>query len=187
MGYTVYVNTGGGYVYLTNYTVGALMFNMPVSKYTLGNNYYERIFPSDGSFVQNGASASVYHVYTIQKMPVKNENFIRVVVIPTIRMLNSTISDSGGTTNYYKLYLPVLSSGTEPRYSQSVTLTGNSVSVKTEGDVTSIRIVTSYPKVSSGFDVGFFNFDNDVEEVDIPNGSVIEFYTGEVTVSLGLY
>lgn len=186
--YTVYVNKGGGYVYLANYSVGILLFNMPVSKYTIANNYYERIFPSaDSSFLQIGTSAPISNIYIVEKLPMNDGNYIRIVVAPTIRMLNSTISTGGEVKNYFKFYLPVLSSGNHQRLSQSVTLTGKIVSVKTEGSINSIRIDVSFPKSSLGFDSSFFNFDSVTEEVDIPDGSIIEFYTGEVIVSLGLH
>jgi len=187
LNYAVYVKKGGGYDYLANYSAGVLLFNMPVSKYTVGNNYHERIFPSDNSFLQKGTSAPVSHVFVVEKLPMNDGNFIRVVVAPTIRMLNSTISTGEETKNYFKFYLPILSQGTNPRHSQSVTLMGKNVSVRTEAGVNAVRIDVSFPKTSLGFDADFFNFKNIVEEVDVPDGSIIEFYTGEVTVSLGLH
>ncbi|NWG10490.1 hypothetical protein HXY33_01875 [Candidatus Bathyarchaeota archaeon] len=186
--YTVYVNTGGGYTYLANYSAGILLYNMPVSKYSLGNNYHERIFPStDRSFLQMGTSAPISHVYVMEKLPMNDGEYIRIVVAPTVRMLNSKISTGGEIKNYYKFYLPLLSSGDNPRLSQSVTLTGKTVSVETAGSINLIRINVTFPKSSLGFDTSFFNFDNTAEIVDIPDGSIIEFYTGEVVVSLGLH
>jgi len=183
LNYTVYVDD----TYVANYSVGILLFNMPVTKYSIGNNYYEPIFPSsDSSFLQKGASAPVSYVYVIEKLPMNDGNFIRVVVAPSIRMLNSTISTSGEEKNYFKFYLPVLSSGTHPRNSQSVTLAGNSVSVKTES-VNTIKIRVTFPKASLGFDADFFKFESIEEIVGVPPSSVIEFYTGEVIVSLGLH
>ncbi|MCW3993342.1 MAG: hypothetical protein NWE85_02105 [Candidatus Bathyarchaeota archaeon] len=185
LNYTVYVNDN---VFLTSYSTGILLYNMPISKYSVSNNYSERIFPSsDSSFLQMGTSAPVSHVYVIEKLPMNDGNFIRVVVAPSIRMLNSTISTGGEEKNYFKFYLPILSSGTHPRYSQSVTLAGNKVSVKTEGNVNKVKIHVSFLKDSLGFGEGFFNFESVDEEVDVPDGSIIEFYTGEVIVSLGLH
>jgi hypothetical protein len=187
LNYTVYVNIGGSYVYLANYTVGVLLFNMPVSKYSLGNGYYERIFPSsDSSFLQKGASAPVSYVYVIEKLPMIDGNFIRVVVASAIRMLNSTISAGGEDKNYFKFYLPVLEAGFNPRLSQSVTLVGSSVSVRAES-CNAIKISVSFPKSSLGFNADFFKFKNLEEIVDIPDGSIIEFYTSEVIVALGLH
>jgi len=186
--YSVYVNkTGQGYVYLANYSVGVLLFNMPIVKYSLGNNYYESIFPSDRSFLQKGTSAPVSHVYATEKLPMRDGSFIRVVVAPTIRMLNSTISMGVNKNNYFKFYLPILSNGTSPYHSQSVTLTGKNVLVKTEGSVNAVKIRISFPKINLGFGSDFFNFDSQEKVVDVPNGSIIEFYTSEVSVSLGLH
>jgi len=126
-------------------------------------------------------------VYVIEKLPMNDGNFIRVVVAPSIRMLNSTISTGGEDKNYFRFYLPILSSGTHRRYSQSVTLAGNTVSRETEGGVNKIRIHVSFLRDNLGFDEDFFNFERVDEEVDVPDGSIIEFYTGEVIVSLGLH
>jgi hypothetical protein len=188
LNYIVYVDKGDGYIYLTNYSAGILLFNMPISSYSVSNNYSERIFPSsDSSFLQMGTSAPVSHVYVIEKLPMNDGNFIRVVVAPSIRMLNSTISTGGEAKNYFRFYLPVLSSGSHPRHSQSVTLAGSIVSAETEGGVNEIKIHVSFLKDSLGFDEDFFNFERVDEEVDVPDGSIIEFYTGEVIVSLGLH
>lgn len=187
LNYTVYVDKGEGYTYFANYSVGILLFNMPVSTYSIGNNYYEPIFPSsDSSFLQKGASAPVSYVYVIEKMPMNDGNFIRVVVAPSIRTLNSTISAGGEEKNYFKFYLPVLEQGSHPRLSQSVTIVGSSVSVKAES-CNSIKISVTFPKASLGFKNDFFKFKNTEEIVDVPDGSVIEFYTSEVIVSLGLH
>ena len=187
LNYTVYVNKGGGYAYSSSNRTGILLFNMPVSQYSLGNHYYESIFPSDRSFLQKGTSAPVSHVYVTEKLPMRDGGFIRVVVAPTLRMLNSTISMGENKNNYFKFYLPILSNGTSPYHSQSVTLTGKNVLVKTEGSVNAVKIRVSFPKINLGFDKGFFNFDNEEKVVDVPDGSIIEVYTSEVSVSLGLY
>lgn len=185
--YMVHVDKGEGYVLFANFSVGILMFNMPVSQFSMGNNYHERIFPSsDNSFLQKGTSAPISHVFVIEKLPMNDGNFIRVVVAPSIRQLNSTILMGGEEKNYFNFYLPILSSGTHPRNSQSVTLSGNTVSARTES-VDKIRISISYPKTSLGFDGDFFSFESASEEVDVPDDSIIDFYTGEVIVSLGLH
>jgi hypothetical protein len=187
LNYTVYVDKPGqADIYLANYSVGILLFNMPISKYSLGNNYYKSIFPSDRSFLQKGTSAPVSHVYATEKLPMCDGSFIRVVVAPIIRMLNSTISMSGATTNYFKFYLPILRNGISPYHSQSVTLTGKSVLVKTEGSVNAVKIRVSFPRIGEGFGSDFFNFDSQEKVVYVPEDSIIEFYTSEVSVSLGL-
>ena len=188
LNYTLFVNKGGGYVYSIGNLTGVLLFNMPIAKYSLGNNYYESIFPSDRSFLQKGTSAPVSHVYVVEEVPMRDGNFIRVVVAPIIRMLNSTISMGGTTTNYFKFYLPILSNGTSPYHSQSVTLTGRNVLVKTEGSVTAVNITVSFPRSGEGFDnYYFFKFpDAKGKVISFSKPSIIEFYTSEVSVSLGL-
>jgi hypothetical protein len=189
LNYVVYVDKGSGYVYFANYTVDILLFNMPVSRYSISNNYHERISPSsDGSFLQMGTSAPVTHVFAVEKMPMSDGSYIRVVVAPTVRMLNSTISAKGINKYYFKFYLPLLlSSGDHLYRSQSVTLMGNEVAAKTEGDVTKVKIHYYAEKTGLGFDTNFFNFENVEEEVDVPSGSVVEFYTGKVVVSIGMH
>jgi hypothetical protein len=187
--YNVQVNTGSGYTSLVNYSVGILLFNMPVSKYSIGNNYHERIFPSaDRSFIQMGTSAPVCHVFVIEKLPMDDGSFIRIVVAPTLRMLNATISTEGEVKNYFKLYLPDLSPPLlHPMLSQSVTLTGKNVTVARMGNVDAIRVTVSFPNAGLGFDSSFFNFESATENVDIPDGSIVEFYSGEVTVTVGAH
>ena len=84
---------------------GMILFNMPVSMYSLGNNYFERISSNNGSFLQTGPTAPVTDVYTIEKLPMNEGNYTRIVAVPSIRMLNSIISGSQTTTNYYKFFL----------------------------------------------------------------------------------
>jgi len=185
LNYAVYVNDT---VVLGNYSTGVLLFNMPIDKYSMGNNYEERIIPSsDRSFLQVGTTAPVSHVFITEKVPMNDGNYIRVIVAPSIRMLNSTITNGGVVTNYFKFYLPILKAGVSPRHSQSVSLAGSSVLADTESSVTKVKIHVSFQKASLGFNLQFFNFDSVDEEVDVPNGSIVQFYTGEVTVSLGLY
>ncbi len=187
LNYTVYLDKGNGYVYFSHNTTGALLFNMPISKYSIANNYQHRIVPSDRSFLQTGTSAPVAHIFEMEKIPMADGNYIRVVVAPSIRMLNSTINNGGLTKNYYKFYLCALNAGLRPRYSQSVTLAGSGVEVRTESAVNKVKIHLSFPKSTTGFDDSFFNFDGTDKEVDVPDGSIIEVYTGKVIVSLGLY
>ena len=182
--YSVYLHDGTGYKFFANFTTGILLFNVPISSYTLGNNYYERVFPSSSSsFLQTGTSAPTSYVFVVEKLPMYDGDYIRIVVAPVIRVLNSTL---GTTTKYFRFFLPILVSGSHPRYSQSATLSGKSVSVKT-GSCNAVRITVSFPEVSKGFGESFFRFENSEEIFDVPDGSVVEFYTGTVVVSLGLH
>lgn len=188
LNYTIYVDKGSGYVRLAQNITGVLMFNMPIQYYSIGNNYRERIIPvSDRAFLQAGTSAPVSHVFVIEKIPMNDGKFIRVIVAPSIRMLNSTISTGADIKNYFKFYLPVLFAGVSPHYSQSLTLSGSIVAVSSESMVNRVKITVDFPNSILGFDAGFFGFDSLEQEVDVPNGSIVEFYTSKVTVSLGAY
>jgi hypothetical protein len=173
-------------------TTGIILFNMPTSLFTLGNNYFERIFPSSSdSFLQNGTSAPVTHVFVIQKLPMAEGNYTRVVVAPSIRMLNSTI---GGASqkSYFKFYLASLNQGANPQLSQSITLTGNDINKTVRSGVKQVRINVTFPYTSQGYDSTFFNFKSTSELVDTSTtdptgGSVVEFYVGKVIVRVGLY
>lgn len=190
--YTIYVNKGASWTpLLTNQTIpgtGVILFNMPVSKYSMGNNYFKRVIPSSGnSFLQTGTSASVTHVFTIEKLPMIDGNYIRIVVAPSIRMLNSTIKIGGETKSYFKFYLPYLTPGTHPYRSQSITITGTNVTRLTESGVNAVMINVTFPNANLGFDSTFFNFANTTVIYPMPEGSVVEVYIGEVRVSLGLH
>ncbi len=182
LNYSVYVND----IYVKSYTAGMLLFNMPTNKYNLGNDYTARIFPASRSFLQQGTSAPVSHVFVIEIVPMKDGNYIRIVAAPSMRMLNSTITSGGTVTNYYNFYFPALSSGNHPRISPTVTLQGTLINVLTKGDVNKIKIRVDFPKSSLGFDNSFFNFEKLEETVNVPSESVLQFFTGEVIVSLGM-
>ena len=168
------------------FTTGVLFFNMPTNKYNLGNNYYQRVFPTDSSFLHAGTSAPVSSVFVIEMVPMNDGNYIRTIVAPTIRMLNSTITMGNTTKNYYNFYLPLLQSGNHSRLSQSITLQGTTVNVITRENVNRINIDVSFPKWSQGFDNQFFRFESETKEIQVPASSILNFYTSRVKVSLGL-
>jgi hypothetical protein len=102
-------------------------------------------------------------------------------------MLNSTITINGTQINYFKFFLPVLNAGPTPRYSQSVTLEGTTVLAESATSVNSIRIHLDFPKSGFGFDNNFFGFYTTDEQLNVTSGSTLQFYTGEVETSLGMY
>ncbi len=61
----------------------------------------------------------------------------RIALVPTMRVLTSTIY---GSTNYFKFYLPDLENGTNLYRSQSITLTGNGISKVTQSGVDQVII-----------------------------------------------
>ena len=188
LSYSFEVYTGGSWLPVFTNVTGMIMFNIPVSTYSISNNYFERISPaSNGSFLQQGPSAPVAHVFCVEKLPMNEGNYTRIVVVPSIRMLNSTIAGTQqSTTNYFKFYLPTLEPTTNPYLSQSITMTGSTITKIVRSDVSQVRITVTYPNAGSlGFDSSFFHFDHAVETVTLPSSSVVEFYAGKVIVSLG--
>lgn len=189
--YTFEVDPHGGgedwETLFSNFT-GMILFNVPVSTYSVTNNYFERVLPSsNGSFVQRGSSAPVSQVFCIEKLPMQEGNYTRIAVIPSIRMLNSTISGpSGSSTNYTKFYLPTLEPGDHQYNSQSITMTGSDIIKMVRSGVDQVRITVSFPNADLGFDADFFRFDHITETVTLLDDSVVEFYVGKVVVTLGL-
>ena len=184
LNYTIYVNTTTQPDWHRFYTglTGIISFDMPVSQYSQGGDYFELIYPSsDGSFLFTETSAPVARTFVVEKLPMSDGSFIRVVAAPTIRALGLSIGD----TPYVRAYLPILSQGETPGNSQSITLTGASTSTKSIDGVTGIKIEVSFP--ISGFDNSFFNFPQTVESIQLSGETVLEVYVGEVDVAFGAH
>jgi hypothetical protein len=187
LNYSVYLDNSSTPTF--SYLTRVLLFNMPISSYNIANGHYEQIIPtSSSSFLQTGTSAVVARVFVIEKLPMTDGSYVRIVVAPCIRAMNSTLPTSPSTqTNYTKLYLPLLVAGSQQGNSQSVTLAGTDVIRDSQG-ASSVVVSVSFPNQTLGFDRDFFRFSNLTETVGVfPGSTIIEFYTGEVTVSLGLY
>jgi hypothetical protein len=190
LNYTVQVQTKGNSTYqpFASYTVGVILFNVKTSQYSMTNGFWEAIFPSTSTnLTLTGTSAPIARVFAVEKLPMSDGNYIRVVVAPSIRLMNSTIVTSGNSTYYVKLYLVNPTVGSSPRLSQTVTLTGNNVNAKTLSGVTKIKVTVSFPKAT--FDNTFFKFPQTSEVITVPStytaGAVLEFYVGGVTVNFG--
>ncbi len=186
--YTFEVDMGAGWVPIFANATGMILFNIPVSTYSITNDYFERISPaSNGSFLQQGPSAPVSHVFCVEKLPMIEGNYTRIVAVPSIRMLNSTIEgpSSPTSTDYFKFYLPTLEPGTHLYRSQSITMTGDDIIKIVQSGVDKVRITVTFLNADIGFDSGFFNFDHVSETIDLPDNSVTEFYIGKVIVTLG--
>jgi hypothetical protein len=194
LNYTIQLHTSSGWEIITaNGETGMVLFNMPASSYTVANNYFERVpFSASSSFLQSGSSAPVSQVFCEEKLPMTDGSYTRIAIVPTIRMLNSTISGTQqNPTSYFKFYLPTLENGTSRYLSQSVTLTGDGITKITRSGVDQVRIDVSFPQASHGFDSSFFNFNsttltlsNITNPAILPN-SVVEFYFGKVMVTIG--
>jgi hypothetical protein len=197
LNYTVSVGDGVDVYNFSNLT-GALLFNLPTSRYSVTNGYWQRISPDQNeSLTLKGTSAPVVRVFVVERMPMSDGSYIRVVVAPAVRVLYSSINTSVSSTYYIRMYLPVLAAGESPRLSQSITLTGESVEAHTINDVTSISVTVDFPREASpeNFDSDFFNFPYNSEALDVPSigvppsgydNVVFELYLSEVSVEFGV-
>jgi hypothetical protein len=191
LNYSVDMHSATGWeTVLSNVTTGMILFKMPISEYNLGNNYFERVLPSqNNAFLQEGPSAPVSHVFVRELLPMNDGSFLRIAAVSSIRVLNSSIGGPtpSASTMYCKFFLPTLErSSKNPALSQSVTMTGGKVTKIIRSGIDKVNITVSFPSVSSGFNSTFFNFDRLVETKTLPAGSVVEFYIGNVIVSQGL-
>lgn len=168
---------------VASFDVGVILFNIPTSDYSVANNYFEEIFPSSNSFLQNGTSAPVCTVFVTEEVPMQDGNYIRAVVAPIVRQLNSLING----VSYARFYLPILNQGSSPELSQSVTLTGINVQHEIFSNVKNVTIAVAFPNaVGMGLTSGFFSFAATSQTVILGPNSVVEIYGGSVTVSLGV-
>lgn len=189
LNYSMQTHSASGWeTVLSNITTGMVLFNIPIYEYNIDNHYFERILPTsqNGSFLQEGPAATVTHVFVHELLPANGEDFLRIAIVPSIRVLNSSIAgpSQSTSTSYCKFFLPTLelSSG-NPYLSQSVTMVGGEITKIIRSGIDQVQITVSFP---SGFDSTFFNFDSLVETKSLPADSVVEFYIGNVIVSLGL-
>jgi hypothetical protein len=177
-------------VFPNNITTGMVLFNMPLTAYNLCNDYFDRLLPSQTStsqncsFLQNGTTATVSHVFVHELLPTNNESYLRIAAVPSIRVLNSSIDSPTQSTSYYKFFLPTLERSSEnPLLTQSITMVGGEVTKVIRKDIDQVEITVSFP---SGFGQNFFKFDKVVETTPLPPDSVVEFYIGKVIVSQGV-
>jgi hypothetical protein len=188
--YNICVRTTSGWDNQTlSAQTGILLFNMPVSAYTMGNNYFGRVPNSaNGSFLLWGASASVAQVFCQEKLPMSDGSYLRVALVPTMRVLSSTVASG---QNYLKCYMPSLEDASHSYSTQSLTVTGSGINKITRSGVDCLVITASYPQVALGYDEGFFNFDYQSVTLDanstpaLTANSVVEFYVGNVQVVIG--
>ncbi len=199
LNYTVYVKTEGSSTYqlFASYKVGVLLFNIPISKYSITNGYHELIFPSkNDNLTLTGTAAPVVRVFAVEELD--TGNYLRVVVAPGIRSLSSTINMSS-STYYVKLHLPNLTLGSNYGSAQSVTLTGLGYTSHIIDRVTGINVNVSFPQEALCFNNSFFQFPGIAgyggsvsEEISIPSlgaeydDVVLEFFVGGVTVEFGI-
>jgi hypothetical protein len=188
--YTVRIHTDSGWENLTlGGETGVVLFNIPVSSYSMGTDYFERIpYSANSSFLLADSSSPVSQVLCTEKFGMTDGSYLRVTLAPTIRVLTSNVA--GGQT-YLKFYLPSLHSGDSPYRSQSLTMTGEGITKIMRSGVDQVVLTATFPKATDGFDSSFFNFKNTTITLSnsstprLPEDSVVEFYVGKVQVSIG--
>ena len=191
LNYSLALDSGSGWeTVFSNITTGMIMYNIPIANYNLGNYYFERISPiNNGSFLQQGATAPVSHVFVVEQLRRTEGDFSRIVVVPTIRVLNSSIVGPSQSTStlYYKFFLPTLESSNASQFqSQSVTMTGSEITKIIRRDVDRVQLTVTFPNYAMKYDSGFFKFENQIVTEELPANSVVELYVGKVVVSIGL-
>lgn len=189
LNYTITLWLPSGEVVSYNLQTGIIAYNVPTTEYSLGNNIVEPLSASSNcSFLQSGTSAPVSCVYAIEKLPMSDGNFARIVVVPTIREMTTNMNTALGTQTYEELYLPVLLSGTSLGLSQSVTLVCQNINQYLQNGVTKMQITAVYPLASEGFNSGFFPFEGTtITQTYVNPYPAVQLFVGEVSVSVGLY
>jgi len=193
--FEVSYNDGASWQLIYNCTTGMIMYNMPASVYSIGNDCFSRIVPaSSGSFLQQGVSAPVYQVFEVENA-VAYGAYARIVTVPTVRVINSTLPGESSSESYYEFYVPSLVTASSPYLSQSLSLTGAGLNMAAASNSAQssyqVRITATIPMgvIPSGFKSfsnSFFNFDHTTETLSVPAGSFVEIYNGNVRVSIGL-
>ena len=138
LNYTFQVHTSSGWETLAGPgETGIILYNIPVSEYSFGNNYFERLPQSaNSSFLLANSSAPVSQVFCEERLPMADGSYARIIVAPTLRMLSSTIASSHqNSTSYFKFYLPALENSTTHYFSQGLTLTGDGITKITRSGV----------------------------------------------------
>jgi hypothetical protein len=179
--YTFYAD--GSPIPGASFNVSILMFDMPITLYNLGNNYSQQIFPSTNSFLQQNASAPICRIFAVEKAPMTDGSFSRIIVAPIIREMDSTTNGAP----HIQLYLANLVSGSSPQQSQSVTVTGQNLWYNSTSFTNSITISLNFPKTGLGFTPNFFNFDSINKTISVTSTSVAAIFAGQVAVSLGAF
>ena len=163
-----------------------LFYDLPTTKYSLDDTYFENILPSSiTQLVQNATTAPITRVFALQRPPITDENYyIKVGVASLIRSVPFSINTGGSTSSYLKLYLANITQGelttANPRY---ISLTGEKVDASIKNNVKSIRFTITFPQAAKGYDSSFFNFPVTTQTIDFPaSGAEVELYIGHVEV-----
>jgi hypothetical protein len=175
--------------FIANYTLNGLFFSIPISKYSLDNNYFAEILPGDMStLVLSDSTDPVARVFVVQKNPIRDEgDYIRIGVVPVIRATSYSITTPTGvgttTTKYCKLLLAKLQTGPgTPSAPQYITLLGTDITARVLKGVETLTVTISYPKSALGYDNQFFRFPQETQTLNFEGGAEVEIYVSTVEV-----
>jgi len=193
--YTIYVKPQGigNWQYFAHNVSSIILFNIPTSRYSMGNGYYEQIYPSSSSITSSGTSAPVARVFAVEKLSMADGNFVRIVVTPVVRALSSSVNSSKKVF-YLKLYLPVIVKGSAQGSAQSLTMTGASLETRTmsinSGALVNVTVTFPSATLAQGFDnPSFFHFSSLSQVFSVPTGydnAILELYAGRVETVIGV-
>jgi hypothetical protein len=197
LNYTFEVLEGSVWKLISTNETGMILYNLPITDYNLGNNYYQQVSVSSGTYVQQGPSAPIADVFCVEKLPMPDGNFSRIAVVPSVRYMTSAIIGSGNaSTTYYKFYLPILvKANSNPYLSEAVSLTGLDIEKMIVTGISKVRVNVTYPngapQTTNKFDSDFFKLGDSVDfyhnskTIDLQTNSVVELYIGKVSVAIG--
>ncbi len=83
--------------------------------------------------------------------------------------------------------MPALENGTHLYRSQSITMRGNGILKVPVTSVSQVRISATFDQTleNEGFDSSFFNFEQLTETILLNSNSYVQFYVGNVLVTIG--
>ena len=171
---------------ITTIDCNGLFFSIPVSRYSLGNDYFANIQPDSMiSLVQMNTTSPIVRVFAVQKNPIVNENdYIRIGIVPLIRGIPFSITSGVSKTNYLKLFIVRINKGTETGgQPKTIALTGVSVNAQVFSDVEYIKVNLSFPKGPEGYSNEFFRFPETSQIINYGSEGVnLELYVGALDV-----
>jgi hypothetical protein len=177
LNYSVLVDKGSGYVPLVgNITTGVLGYKTLIHDYSLGGDYHEAIRPNEQTFWHTGGTNLFTYLFGVEKIPMADGNYLRLVLAPTVTVLNFEVA---GEQRYRVLIVKLSGTGTQAGRN-GVTVAGVSYEiVGTADNVIALKVTVGFPQ--TGYDNTFFNFKQTSTVIDVPAGSTVEVVTCEVT------
>ena len=101
------------------------MYNIPTEKYSFEDGYYKELIGEEPApLVSTGVDAPVTRVFAAQSIMAGDAQFLRIVLVPALRVQAYNVTSSGTQTRYVRIYIPDLQPGYSSSQAKSVVLTG---------------------------------------------------------------